>query len=228
MAGIERGVLGWGTGVGRLCSPGHGSLVPPVPWAGGAGFALQAGSSGAARGSPWVCCRAGCCGCWVQGSCPGGRVRAWGGTWESQLRHGSGGWGHASSPKDLVALEGEREQRAAAAAWDTPPELLPCVPCPAAEEHSASFMPQLPRLLRGPGRLTSGGCSPATGRCSLCAASFRLQPHSPASVNLLTPPCLALGASKTWWVLVWDAGSGRGCRCVLWDVRGIGAAPGSE
>lgn len=162
---------------------GSGSLVPPVLWAGSAGFALWAGSRGAARGSPWVRCRGGCSDCWVLGSCLGGRVRAWGGMRESQLCHGHGGRGHAASPKGPVALEGEREQQAAAAGWGTPPELLPCVPRHAAEEHSSSFMPQLPGLLRGPHRLTSGLWS--LGRGKVLPLCCQLQSPAPSPF-----PCL--------------------------------------
>lgn len=217
---------GWADSTHQGC----GSLVPPMLWVGSTGFTLWVGSRGAARGSPWVHRRGGCSDCWVLGSSLGGRVGAWGGTRESRLRHGHGGRGHAASCTGPVALEGEREQQAAAAGWGTPSELLPCVPHPAAEEHSASFMPQLPGLLRGLRRLTSGLWSWIAGRCSLCAASFSLQhpAPSPASANLPTPPCLALGASKAQWELVWDAGLDLGSGCVLWGVRGISAAPGSD
>lgn len=115
---------GWIGSAQRGCR----SLVPPMLWAGSAGLALWAGSRGAARGLPWVRCRGGCSDCWILGCCPGGRVRVWRGTWESQLHHGHGGWGHAASPKGSVALKGEGSSRQLQLAGAP---LLSCCPvCP--------------------------------------------------------------------------------------------------
>lgn len=72
----------WGAGMGQLCSQGR------CAWA-----ELDRGQS-STEGKPWQCCRDGCCGCWA----PAG-VAAWGGTWESWLCQGRGGWGRAASQR---------------------------------------------------------------------------------------------------------------------------------
>lgn len=227
-AGREGGVLRWAGSAHWGC----GSLVPPVLWVGSTGFVLWAVSRGAVRGSPWVCCRGGCSDCWVLNSCLGSRVGAWGVTWESWVRHSHGVWGCAAPPMGSVALEGEREQQAAADGWGTLPELLPSVPCPVLlRSNTAPHSCLSSGVAAGAARADVRAPAPGHGKVQPLCCSFSLQHPvpSPASANLLTPPCLALGASKARWVLVWDAGSDRGrgvCGCMLWGVRGISTALG--